>query len=82
MAHVVELRRVVDVELDEPADVHVRGAAEAERREGAFDGLALRVEDPLLGPDQYLGAGYSEAAPLRWSHAENGSPVMRSYASR
>src|ERR687897_2428361 len=52
LAHLADPRGIVDVELDQPADVHVAHALEAERRQRALDGLALRVEDAGLGPDQ------------------------------
>ena len=51
-AHRVELRRVLDVELDEPADVDVRDALEAERRQRALDRDALRIEDARLRADE------------------------------
>ena len=73
-AHVVELRGVLDVELDQPPDVDVGHAREAERRQRALDRDALRVEDPRLGPDE-------DARPhgaVLASQASNGSPVMRS----
>ena len=70
LAHRRELRRVLDVELDQPPDVDVADAAEPERRQRPLDGLALRVEDPGLGPDQ-------DPRPhaTRSSQAENGSPA-------
>ena len=43
---------VVGLELDHPADPDVVDALEAERRQRPLDGLALGIEDPLLGPDQ------------------------------
>jgi hypothetical protein len=53
--------------------VHVLDTVEAERRQRALDGLALRVEDALLRADQ-------DARPQadRSSQASNGSPVIRS----
>ena len=57
-------------------DVHVAHALEAERGQGALDGLALRIQDPGLGPDQ---DPHPQGA-VRSSHAENGSPASRSYA--
>src|SRR3954471_17913410 len=41
VAHPLELRGILDVELDDPADVNVARAAEAERRQRALDRLAL-----------------------------------------
>ena len=52
LAHLRHLRRVVHVQLDQPPDMHVLHALEAERRQRALDGLPLRVEDALLGADQ------------------------------
>ena len=72
LAHRRQLRGVLHVELDQPADVHVAHALEAERRQRALDGLALRVEDPGLGPDQHPRP---HAAPTRSSKAANGSPA-------
>ena len=68
------LRRIFDVQLDQAADVHVRDAVEAERRQRPLDGLALRVENPRLGPDEHADAAHA----TRSSHAPNGSPVSRS----
>src|SRR6266545_1119630 len=62
LAHLAEPRRVLDVELDEPADVHVGDALEAERRQRALDGLTLRVQDPRLGTDQDPGGQRSTQA--------------------
>jgi hypothetical protein len=76
LAHLRHTRGIVDVELDEPADVHVRDALEAERGKGSFDGLALRIQDPGLGPDQ----DPHPHAAVRSSQAENGSSASRSYA--
>jgi hypothetical protein len=66
---------VVDVELDEPADVHVGHALEAERRQRLLDDLALRVEDALLGPHEHADARHQ---PVLCSQASNGSPVSSS----
>ena len=66
--------RVLDVELDEPADVDVAHALEAERRQRALDRDALRVEDPGLGPDE----DPRPHGAVRASHASNGSPARRS----
>src|SRR4051794_38412580 len=74
LAHLRDARGVRHVELDEPADVDVRDALEAERRQGALDGLALRVEDPRLGPDEDADPRHA----TRSSHAPNGSPASRS----
>src|SRR6476646_8284795 len=52
LAHRLELRGVLDVELDESPDVDVGGAVEAEGRQRPLDGDALRVEDARLGADQ------------------------------
>src|SRR4051812_22563227 len=52
LAHLGQALRVLDVELHQPADVHVRDAEEAERRQRALDGLSLRVQDPGLRPDE------------------------------
>ena len=49
---------------------------EPERGQGALDGLALRIQDPGLGPDQ---DPHPQGA-VRSSHAANGSPDSRSYA--
>ena len=76
LAHLADPRGVFDVELHQPPDVHVAHALEAQRGQGALDGLALRVEDPGLGPDQ---DPHPQGA-VRSSHAENGSPASRSYA--
>ena len=53
----------------------LRTPVEPERGERPLDGLALRVEDPGLRPDQ-------DPRPhaTRSSHAENGSPASFSYA--
>ena len=67
---------VQDVELDEPPDVHVAHAVEAQRRERPLHGLALRIQDSGLGPDQ---DPHPQGA-VRSIHAENGSPDSRSYA--
>ncbi|HYZ70927.1 MAG TPA: phosphoribosylformylglycinamidine synthase subunit PurS, partial [Thermoleophilaceae bacterium] len=71
------------LELDEATDVHRLDALETERGERTLHGLALRVEDALLGTDedadlQPTRGGQPPAAPVRSSHASNGSPVMRS----
>ena len=44
--------RVLGLELDHAPDPHVLDPLEAERRQRPLDRLALRVEDPLLRPDQ------------------------------
>ena len=74
LADRVELRGVLRLELHQAPDAHLRYPLEAERRQGPFDGLALRVQNPLLRPDQDTDPG--QAAPLRSSQAENGSPVI------
>src|SRR5688572_9923840 len=76
LAHLRHLRRVVHVQLDQPPHVHVLHSLEAKRRKRTLHGLALRVQYALLGADQ-------DARPHaeRSSHASNGSPVIRSYAS-
>ena len=78
LAHGLELRGVLDIELHEASDVDVAHAGEAECRQRALDGHALRIEDPRLGADQNT---CSHATAVRSSHAWKGSPVMRSYAS-
>ena len=75
LAHRRDLGRVLDVELDQPPDVDVRDALEAQRGQRALDGLALRVEDPGLGPDQHADAAHGAT---RSSHAPNSSPASRS----
>ena len=53
-----ELRQalgVLGLELDHAAHVDMLDPLEAERRQRPLDRLALRVEDPLLGPDQDPG---------------------------
>ena len=52
LAELREPLGVLRLELDHAADPHVLDALEAERRQRPLDRLALRVEDPLLGPDQ------------------------------
>src|SRR5215210_6502502 len=52
-AHRVELAGVLDVELDEPPDVHVAHAAEAERGQRPLDRDPLGVEDAGLGADEH-----------------------------
>jgi hypothetical protein len=47
--------RPVGLQLDHAADPDVLDPIEAERRQRPLDRLALRVEDPLLGPDQDPG---------------------------
>ena len=74
LAHGLELRGVLDVELDESPDVDVADTVEAERRKGTLDGDALGVEDAGLRTDQDAGSH----AAVRSSHAWKGSPVMRS----
>ncbi len=74
LAHLGQLRRVLDVELHEPPDVHVADPAEAERRQRALDGLTLGIQDPGLGPDQHA----RPHAAVRSSQASNGSPARRS----
>ena len=76
LAHLRHLARVVDIQLDQPPDVHVLNAVEPERRQRPLDGLSLRVEDALLRANQN-----TRPQAERSSHASNGSPVMRSYAS-
>ena len=49
LAHRLELGRVLDVELDQPPDVHVRHAREAERRQRALDGLPWGSRMPAFG---------------------------------
>ena len=55
LAEVVELARVVGLQLDQPPDPDVVHALEAERRQRPLDRLPLRVEDALLRPNQDLG---------------------------
>ena len=53
-ADALRLRGVVDVELDvEHATRPHRARRVAERRERLANGLALRIEDALLGPDEH-----------------------------
>ena len=59
LAHLRQPRRVLDVQLHEPADVDAADPAEAQRRQRALDGLALGIEDPGLRPDQ-------DACPHGW----------------
>src|SRR5207253_654233 len=77
-AHLRQLRRIVDIELDQATDVNVVNAVEAERRERPFDRLALRIEDALLRPDEDPGP---HRTPVRRRQLLNGSPTIRSYAS-
>src|SRR4051794_1687942 len=63
LAHLADLGRVLHLELHEPPDAYVRGAAEAECRECALDRLALRVEDALLRPNQHPGSGHLRLPP-------------------
>src|SRR3954462_13134051 len=72
LAHRVELRLVLDVELHQPPDVDVLHTAEPERGQRALDRDALRVEDPLLRADE----DPRPHAPVLASHASNGSPVI------
>ena len=76
LAHRSSWRGVLDVELDQPADVDVRDLGEPERGQRPLDGRSLRVEDAGLRTDQY--AGSHEVAPVRSSQAWNGSPTIRS----
>ena len=76
LAHLVELGDVLHVELHQAPDVDVTHALEAQRRQRPLHGLALRVEDPRLRPDQ--DARPHSVAPVRSSQAENGSPARRS----
>src|SRR5712671_1661626 len=78
LAHLGQLRGILDIELDQPADVDVRHAGETERRERALHGLTLRIEDARLRPDEH---SRPHQALVRSSHSPNGSPVIRSYAS-
>src|SRR3954468_17428694 len=55
LAERVELRRIVDLQLNESPHPNVVDALEAERRKRPLDGLSLRVEDALLRADQHLG---------------------------
>jgi len=74
-AHLVELGGVLDVELDDPPDVDVLHAGEAQRGQCLLDRDALRVEDAGLRADEHAGAHHAAArSSQRW----NGSPVMRS----
>src|SRR3954454_12026718 len=52
LAELAEAVGVVGLELDESPDPHLAHALEAERGQGSLDGLALRIEDALLGADQ------------------------------
>ena len=76
LAHRRQLPGILDVELDEPPDVHVAHAVEPERRQRPLDRLALRVQDPRLRPDQ----DPRPHARVRSSQAANGSPASFSYA--
>ena len=67
-------RRVVHLQLDQPADADVGDALEAQRGQRALHGLALGVEDALLRADQDATTFTRE----RSSHAWNGSSVIRS----
>src|SRR5437763_4378833 len=78
LAHLRQPSRVVDVELDQAPDVHVRHALEAQRRQRPLDRLTLRVEDPGLRPHENAVARHGA---VRSSHASNDSPVISSYAS-
>src|SRR5262249_29832410 len=78
LTHLRELRGVLDVEFDQPADVDVVDAREPERGQGPLNCLALWIEHPFLWPDQDPG---SHETPVRRNQFANGSPVTRSYAS-
>jgi hypothetical protein len=56
LAHLFDARGdvavAVDFKLDQAADVDVRDALVAERRQRPLDGLPLRIQDSLLRPDQ------------------------------
>src|SRR5207244_2952637 len=77
LAHLLEARGVVDLELDEPPDAHVAHISEAECRKRPLDGLALRVEDAGLGPDE----DPRPHGAVRASQWSNDSPAIFSYAS-
>src|SRR6478735_434748 len=53
LAELAEPLRALRLQLDHAADVDVLDALEAERRQRLLDGLALGVEDALLGADQH-----------------------------
>ncbi len=75
LAHRGDLPGVLDLELDQPPDVDLADAGEAERRERALHGLALRVEDPGLGADE---DGDAHQGAVRASQASKDSPVISS----
>src|ERR1700712_2373191 len=79
LAHRRELAGVLDVELDEAADVDVGDALEAQRRQRPLDGHALRVEDPGLRPHE--DARVHRHGATRASQASKDWPVIFSYAS-
>ena len=54
--------------------MHVLYPLEAKRRQRPLDGLPLRIEDALLGPNQHTGPHGAE----RSSQFVNGSPAIRS----
>ena len=56
----------VDRQLDALADAHLADAGEPELRQGAGHGLALRVEDPLLGHDGHDHLRHSLTSVMRW----------------
>ena len=58
--------------------VQVRAGDMRARAQRPLDRLALRIEDSRLGPHQHASAHRLQAAPVRSSQFENGSPVMRS----
>src|SRR6185312_2266877 len=79
LAHRRKLREVGDVQLDQPPDVDVPHALEAERRQRPLDRLSLRIEDAGLRAHEHAHPPAHGA--VRSSHAPNGSPVISSYAS-
>ena len=87
LAESVELRRIIGLELDQPSDAHVVHALETERGKRPLHGLALRVQDALLRPDQHLRLHRASvpASPELIGSAcgapSENPPVIRSYAS-
>ena len=80
LAHRLELGGVLDVELDQPADVHVGDAARSPAR--AARARRRRPADRGCPPSGGSARAPSRrAASARSSHAWKGSPVISSYAS-
>ena len=65
LAHLGQLCRILDVELDQPADVDIADPAEPERGQRPLDRLALRIENSRLRPDEHAGPHH---APVHRSH--------------